>query len=89
MERDNTHAGEVISRTVSQVMEFMEDGDHFVPPATGGSITTGTPKILTSEKPEAELELEFMKMEAVVTGSTKGKKVKTVHRIILRLKVVS
>ena len=64
----------VTSRTVSQVMELMEDGDHFVPQATGGSFTTGTPEILTPEKPEAELELEFMVMEAVVTGSPKGKK---------------
>ena len=48
LERDDSHAGEVISGTL--FWELMEDGDHVVPPATGGLITTVTPEILTSKK---------------------------------------
>ena len=74
LERDDSHAGEVLSGTVSQVMELMEDRDPLVPSATGGSITTRTLEFLTSEKPVAELELEYVEMEATVTSSSKGKK---------------
>ena len=45
LERDDSLAGEVISEPVTQVMELKKDGDPFVPPATGGLATNGTPEI--------------------------------------------
>ena len=57
-------------------MELMEDGNHFMPPATGGLTTTGTPEILTIEDPEAELELDIMEVNMMATGSPKREKAK-------------
>ena len=85
LERNDYLAGEVISEPVTQVMEMNEDGDYFVPLATVGLITTGTPEILTLEEPVAELDLERWWL----LFHPREKRLKTVHGLILRLKGVS